>query len=108
MEKWLPRLHALVVGPGLGRDDLLLNNVRVSGVTVKHSASQIQYCMQMFLLFLRLSCLLLLVIGPHLGSGRSCVVGWRATSSGEGLPEQSRLDESLGSRVLFCMSSHRQ
>ena len=32
VEKWLPRLHALVVGPGLGRDDLLLNNVRVSGV----------------------------------------------------------------------------
>ncbi|XP_028622180.1 ATP-dependent (S)-NAD(P)H-hydrate dehydratase isoform X3 [Grammomys surdaster] len=28
VEKWLPRLHALVVGPGLGRDDLLLNNVR--------------------------------------------------------------------------------
>lgn len=32
VKKWLPRLHALVVGPGLGRDDLLLNNVRVSGV----------------------------------------------------------------------------
>ncbi|KAL1773154.1 ATP-dependent (S)-NAD(P)H-hydrate dehydratase isoform X1 [Sigmodon hispidus] len=28
VEKWLPRLHALVVGPGLGRDDLLLKNVR--------------------------------------------------------------------------------
>ncbi|OBS69801.1 hypothetical protein A6R68_01658, partial [Neotoma lepida] len=28
VEKWLPRLHALVVGPGLGRDNLLLNNVR--------------------------------------------------------------------------------
>uniref|UniRef100_A0A8C6GTG4 ATP-dependent (S)-NAD(P)H-hydrate dehydratase n=1 Tax=Mus spicilegus TaxID=10103 RepID=A0A8C6GTG4_MUSSI len=28
VEKWLPRLHALVVGPGLGRDELLLNNVR--------------------------------------------------------------------------------
>lgn len=28
VEKWLPRLHALVVGPGLGRDSLLLNNVR--------------------------------------------------------------------------------
>ncbi|XP_053733041.1 ATP-dependent (S)-NAD(P)H-hydrate dehydratase isoform X2 [Synchiropus splendidus] len=24
IEKWLPRLHGLVVGPGLGRDDLLL------------------------------------------------------------------------------------
>ncbi|KAM8785953.1 ATP-dependent (S)-NAD(P)H-hydrate dehydratase isoform 3-T3 [Rhynchonycteris naso] len=28
VEKWLPRLHALVVGPGLGRDDALLENVR--------------------------------------------------------------------------------
>lgn len=29
VEKWLPRLHALVVGPGLGRDDVLLGNVKV-------------------------------------------------------------------------------
>ncbi|KAL4691205.1 hypothetical protein H8959_014166 [Pygathrix nigripes] len=28
VEKWLPRLHALVVGPGLGRDDALLRNVQ--------------------------------------------------------------------------------
>ncbi|XP_015106569.1 ATP-dependent (S)-NAD(P)H-hydrate dehydratase isoform X5 [Vicugna pacos] len=28
VEKWLPRLHALVVGPGLGRDDVLLSNVK--------------------------------------------------------------------------------
>ncbi|XP_046520408.1 ATP-dependent (S)-NAD(P)H-hydrate dehydratase isoform X2 [Equus quagga] len=28
VEKWLPRLHALVVGPGLGRDDGLLRNVK--------------------------------------------------------------------------------
>ncbi|EHH58709.1 hypothetical protein EGM_08622, partial [Macaca fascicularis] len=28
VEKWLPRLHALVVGPGLGRDDVLLRNVQ--------------------------------------------------------------------------------
>ncbi|XP_012607428.1 ATP-dependent (S)-NAD(P)H-hydrate dehydratase isoform X3 [Microcebus murinus] len=28
VEKWLPRLHALVVGPGLGRDDVLLKNVK--------------------------------------------------------------------------------
>ncbi|KAM7111369.1 ATP-dependent (S)-NAD(P)H-hydrate dehydratase isoform 2-T2 [Molossus nigricans] len=28
VEKWLPRLHALVVGPGLGRDDALLENVK--------------------------------------------------------------------------------
>ncbi|XP_024434599.2 ATP-dependent (S)-NAD(P)H-hydrate dehydratase isoform X5 [Desmodus rotundus] len=29
VEKWLPRLHALVVGPGLGRDDALLENVKL-------------------------------------------------------------------------------
>ncbi|XP_041662191.1 ATP-dependent (S)-NAD(P)H-hydrate dehydratase isoform X2 [Cheilinus undulatus] len=28
IEKWLPRLHGLVVGPGLGREDLLLNTVK--------------------------------------------------------------------------------
>ncbi|XP_036749847.1 ATP-dependent (S)-NAD(P)H-hydrate dehydratase isoform X5 [Manis pentadactyla] len=28
VEKWLPRLHALVVGPGLGRDSTLLDNVK--------------------------------------------------------------------------------
>ncbi|KAM5278804.1 ATP-dependent (S)-NAD(P)H-hydrate dehydratase isoform 3-T3 [Hipposideros larvatus] len=28
VEKWLPRLHALVVGPGLGRDDFLLGNAK--------------------------------------------------------------------------------
>ncbi|XP_044106036.1 ATP-dependent (S)-NAD(P)H-hydrate dehydratase isoform X2 [Neovison vison] len=28
VEQWLPRLHALVVGPGLGRDDTLLENVK--------------------------------------------------------------------------------
>ncbi|KAM9674586.1 ATP-dependent (S)-NAD(P)H-hydrate dehydratase isoform 2-T2 [Dama dama] len=28
VEQWLPRLHALVVGPGLGRDDVLLENVK--------------------------------------------------------------------------------
>ena len=27
MEKWLPRLHALVIGPGLGRDKKILSNV---------------------------------------------------------------------------------
>ncbi|XP_014447531.1 ATP-dependent (S)-NAD(P)H-hydrate dehydratase [Tupaia chinensis] len=27
VQKWLPRLHALVVGPGLGRDDALLRTV---------------------------------------------------------------------------------
>ncbi|CAD7681061.1 unnamed protein product [Nyctereutes procyonoides] len=28
VEEWLPRLHALVVGPGLGRDNILLENVK--------------------------------------------------------------------------------
>ncbi|XP_051025627.1 ATP-dependent (S)-NAD(P)H-hydrate dehydratase isoform X2 [Acomys russatus] len=28
VDKWLPRLHVLVVGPGLGRDAFLLSNVR--------------------------------------------------------------------------------
>ncbi|XP_055282693.1 ATP-dependent (S)-NAD(P)H-hydrate dehydratase isoform X3 [Moschus berezovskii] len=28
VEQWLPRLHALVVGPGLGRNDALLENVK--------------------------------------------------------------------------------
>ena len=27
MDKWLPRLHALVIGPGLGRDKTILANV---------------------------------------------------------------------------------
>src|SRR4029434_9911858 len=29
IEKWLPRLHALVVGPGLGREDLLQKTAKV-------------------------------------------------------------------------------
>ncbi|XP_054430376.1 ATP-dependent (S)-NAD(P)H-hydrate dehydratase isoform X5 [Pteronotus mesoamericanus] len=29
VERWLPRLHALVVGPGLGREDALLKNVEL-------------------------------------------------------------------------------
>ncbi|XP_010618276.1 ATP-dependent (S)-NAD(P)H-hydrate dehydratase isoform X2 [Fukomys damarensis] len=28
LEKWLPRMHALVVGPGLGRDGLVLDSIR--------------------------------------------------------------------------------
>jgi hypothetical protein len=43
VKKWLPRLHALVVGPGLGRDDLLLKNVKVSvviGHTSHHTVAQ--------------------------------------------------------------------
>ncbi|XP_059355664.1 uncharacterized protein LOC132094977 isoform X1 [Carassius carassius] len=28
MEKWLPRLHSLVVGPGLGREEMLLKNAK--------------------------------------------------------------------------------
>lgn len=29
VEKWLPRLHSVVIGPGLGRDDVLLENAKV-------------------------------------------------------------------------------
>ncbi|XP_060089676.1 ATP-dependent (S)-NAD(P)H-hydrate dehydratase isoform X1 [Heteronotia binoei] len=28
VEKWLPRLHSVVIGPGLGRDDILLENAK--------------------------------------------------------------------------------
>ncbi|XP_037752740.1 ATP-dependent (S)-NAD(P)H-hydrate dehydratase isoform X2 [Chelonia mydas] len=28
VEKWLPRLHSIVIGPGLGRDDVLLENAK--------------------------------------------------------------------------------
>ncbi|XP_064359999.1 ATP-dependent (S)-NAD(P)H-hydrate dehydratase isoform X2 [Dromaius novaehollandiae] len=28
VEKWLPRLHSVVIGPGLGRDDTLLENAK--------------------------------------------------------------------------------
>lgn len=31
IEKWLPRLHSLVVGPGLGREDAILRTAKVSG-----------------------------------------------------------------------------
>ena len=30
ISEWLPRLHVLIIGPGLGRDPLLLANVQVS------------------------------------------------------------------------------
>ncbi|XP_062475371.1 ATP-dependent (S)-NAD(P)H-hydrate dehydratase isoform X1 [Pezoporus occidentalis] len=29
VEKWLPRLHSVVIGPGLGRDEVLLENAKV-------------------------------------------------------------------------------
>lgn len=32
IEKWLPRLHSLVVGPGLGREDLLLKTTKACGI----------------------------------------------------------------------------
>lgn len=32
IEKWLPRLHGLVVGPGLGREDLLLKTAKARGL----------------------------------------------------------------------------
>lgn len=40
VEKWLPRLHVLVVGPGLGRDSLLLSNARVSTLPRIHTGAQ--------------------------------------------------------------------
>ena len=27
---WLPRLHSVIIGPGLGRDEQILKNVKVS------------------------------------------------------------------------------
>ncbi|XP_006884014.1 PREDICTED: ATP-dependent (S)-NAD(P)H-hydrate dehydratase [Elephantulus edwardii] len=36
VETWLPRLHTLVIGPGLGRDDILLDNVK--GILEKSKA----------------------------------------------------------------------
>lgn len=38
VEKWLPRLHSVVIGPGLGRDDKLLKNAKVSRM-VSHTWS---------------------------------------------------------------------
>uniref|UniRef100_A0A087Y609 ATP-dependent NAD(P)H-hydrate dehydratase n=1 Tax=Poecilia formosa TaxID=48698 RepID=A0A087Y609_POEFO len=32
IEKWLPRLHGLVVGPGLGREDFLLKTAKACGI----------------------------------------------------------------------------
>ncbi|TRY89246.1 hypothetical protein DNTS_022903 [Danionella cerebrum] len=33
IEKWLPRLHSLVVGPGLGREEILLKNAKARETT---------------------------------------------------------------------------
>ena len=30
MKYWLPRLHSVIIGPGLGRDEKILRNVKVS------------------------------------------------------------------------------
>ncbi|KAG7215790.1 hypothetical protein INR49_021913 [Caranx melampygus] len=35
IEKWLPRLHGLVVGPGLGREDLLLKTAKACGEVIE-------------------------------------------------------------------------
>uniref|UniRef100_A0A8C9F457 ATP-dependent NAD(P)H-hydrate dehydratase n=1 Tax=Pavo cristatus TaxID=9049 RepID=A0A8C9F457_PAVCR len=32
VDKWLPRLHSVVIGPGLGRDEALLENAKTSKV----------------------------------------------------------------------------
>ncbi|XP_077711083.1 ATP-dependent (S)-NAD(P)H-hydrate dehydratase isoform X7 [Canis aureus] len=39
VEEWLPRLHALVVGPGLGRDNILLENVKYSSAPRRAAAA---------------------------------------------------------------------
>ncbi|XP_043852627.1 ATP-dependent (S)-NAD(P)H-hydrate dehydratase isoform X2 [Dromiciops gliroides] len=39
VEKWLPRLHTIVIGPGLGRDDALLENAK--GIIEKSKAKGI-------------------------------------------------------------------
>lgn len=95
MEKWLPRLHALVVGPGLGRDDLLLNNVRVSGV-LPSTLPQIQHWGENISLVLQARCMLLSVFesGWRWAAGQR---GGEATRGDEGFPEQGRLGESLSS-----------
>lgn len=83
MDKWLPRLHALVVGPGLGRNDLLLNNVRVSGML--STLPQIQHWGASISLVLQAQCMLLSVFGSGwrwaVGSG-----GGEAATGDEGLP----------------------
>lgn len=33
VESWLPRLHSVVIGPGLGRDDLLLEHAKVTWIS---------------------------------------------------------------------------
>uniref|UniRef100_A0A3B3BRP2 ATP-dependent (S)-NAD(P)H-hydrate dehydratase n=1 Tax=Oryzias melastigma TaxID=30732 RepID=A0A3B3BRP2_ORYME len=40
IEKWLPRLHAVVVGPGLGREDVLLKTAKAGGVCSRHSKAR--------------------------------------------------------------------
>lgn len=33
VESWLPRLHSVVIGPGLGRDDILLEHAKVTWIS---------------------------------------------------------------------------
>uniref|UniRef100_A0A3P9D6P8 ATP-dependent (S)-NAD(P)H-hydrate dehydratase n=1 Tax=Maylandia zebra TaxID=106582 RepID=A0A3P9D6P8_9CICH len=40
IEKWLPRLHGLVVGPGLGREDLLLKTAKARGEVIEKSKAR--------------------------------------------------------------------
>lgn len=39
VEKWLPRLHSVVIGPGLGRDEVLLENAKVMCILIFYSVS---------------------------------------------------------------------
>lgn len=39
VEKWLPRLHSVVIGPGLGRDEVLLENAKVMCILIFYPVS---------------------------------------------------------------------
>ena len=40
MSEWLPRMHALVIGPGLGRSPATLSNVKeIIAMAIKHETS---------------------------------------------------------------------
>ena len=42
MKYWLPRLHAVVIGPGLGRDEHVMQNVKVGNVFEKFANERLQ------------------------------------------------------------------
>ncbi|XP_044284222.1 ATP-dependent (S)-NAD(P)H-hydrate dehydratase isoform X3 [Varanus komodoensis] len=59
VEKWLPRLHSVVIGPGLGRDDRLLENAKgiiekskLKGIPIIIDAVSIMFPLVCLMLFL--------------------------------------------------------